>query len=340
MSVDASQTNRAKLVEGTFLGLDGTDRVMLLDTQEVQDGVLKVSGKTLDEFLNTRLVILDNNINTSEYAIVLSPGAAMNQLVYDAATVAGYLAGAAPFGINAGFQTIANLQTTAAAAGAVQTFSAKRGPLFDAIKEIGQATQTGWKMVPNNVTPSSYTIDFSTYNGRNLCSDQNIYGLVRFSPSLESLTNVKELKSIAGYRTLCYAISPGFDAAAALAGGSQYTGLGQAYPGAVWDTGFSRRTMIVEIRDITAANVNNSFTTYKAVMDGYARDALANNNYVKAVDGEIVPQNQYKFGTDYLLGDIVELQDQFDFIQKARVTEYIRTQDANGSREYPTISVL
>ncbi|HMS83608.1 MAG TPA: hypothetical protein PKD12_08160 [Nitrospira sp.] len=338
LSVDATQENRTKLAEGTFVALVGTDQVMLIESQDVQNNILKVTGNTLDAFLNSRVVIDSSTLDNAEYAYTMTPGALMEYLIDNFAAHGGPLG--APLGIsNWGYQAIPWLFTGLVAAGTAQTFSVKRGPLFDAIKEIGNASKTGWKLVPINVTDASYTLDFSSYVGRNLCSDQSTYPLVRFSPSLDSLADVKELRSMAGYKTICWAISPGFDAASSLAGGSQYTGQALAYPGALYENGFSRRSMLVEIRDITAANVGNSFATYKSVMDGYARDALANNNYTKVVDGEVVPQSEFKYGVDYFLGDLLELQDQYDFIQKATVTEYIRTQDASGYREYPTIAV-
>jgi hypothetical protein len=71
-----------------------------------------------------------------------------------------------------------------------------------------------------------------------------------------------------------------------------------------------------------------------------AADAFANHNYVLAIDGQTSPISDYKFGTDYGLGDIIELEGITGAISKARVTEFIRSQDQTGERSYPTISVL
>jgi hypothetical protein len=56
------------------------------------------------------------------------------------------------------------------------------------------------------------------------------------------------------------------------------------------------------------------------------------------VDGQIVPDIQFKYGVDYNLGDIVEVEAPSSTITKARVTEYIRTQDKEGERSYPTLT--
>jgi hypothetical protein len=64
------------------------------------------------------------------------------------------------------------------------------------------------------------------------------------------------------------------------------------------------------------------------------------NKFTKVVDGEIVPDIQFKYGVHYYLGDVVELQGNSGIVQNARVTEYIRTQDESGERAYPTVTVL
>jgi hypothetical protein len=40
------------------------------------------------------------------------------------------------------------------------------------------------------------------------------------------------------------------------------------------------------------------------------------------------------------MGDIIELESLTGIVSKARVTEYIRSEDHNGEKEYPTISVI
>jgi len=92
--------------------------------------------------------------------------------------------------------------------------------------------------------------------------------------------------------------------------------------------------------DITTDKVGGSAAVLLQVLNQRAKDGLANNNYTKVVDGEVVPQAQFQFGKDYGMGDIVELQSLRGDLQRARVTEYIRTQDATGERAYPTISVI
>jgi hypothetical protein len=116
---------------------------------------------------------------------------------------------------------------------------------------------------------------------------------------------------------------------------------GIAYaPGEEGVTGFDLRVLMVFAEDITTDQVGGDFTILYYLMVQRARNELANNNYTRMVDGEVVPQSQYEFGVDYFLGDIVELQGHKGYNQQAQITEYIRTQDESGEKAYPTVTVI
>jgi hypothetical protein len=78
----------------------------------------------------------------------------------------------------------------------------------------------------------------------------------------------------------------------------------------------------------------------QAMLNQKAKDLLANNNYTKVVDGEVVPQSEFKYGTHYTLGDVIELDSGDGLVSKARITEFIRSQDNTGDKAYPTVSVI
>lgn len=50
--------------------------------------------------------------------------------------------------------------------------------------------------------------------------------------------------------------------------------------------------------------------------------------------------NPYVYGVDYGLGDIVQTQGDYGLYEKARVVEFIRSQDASGSKHFPTLSTI
>lgn len=345
--VEDTAANRALLDDVEFLGTQESDEVMLLDTVELKDGSIKATGFTLDKMFETRLMVWSDV--ASEQSLLTAEvytGRGMNLIVEAFASQAGWTANfgsLVPLDIDMTKQFFTNFVLGAEATpppGAIpKSYTLTRGPLYDFVKNAGSEGKIGWKFVPINITPGGFDLEFSTYAGVDRSSGQTANPVVRFSPKQDSLTDVSELRSKRDYRTVAYAISPDFDPVDQITGGAEYTGVAYAYPGAAAETDFDRRVMLVEVTGITTDSVEDTQAKYQALLDSKARDALANNNFVKVIDGEIIPQNEYVFGTDYGLGDLIELEDPHGTIQKARITEYIRSSDSNGFRSYPTVSV-
>lgn len=60
--------------------------------------------------------------------------------------------------------------------------------------------------------------------------------------------------------------------------------------------------------------------------------------HINSVDAQISPNINLKYGRDYHLGDRVMVQGRYGAKDKKYVTEFIRSQDVNGVRNYPTLS--
>lgn len=60
--------------------------------------------------------------------------------------------------------------------------------------------------------------------------------------------------------------------------------------------------------------------------------------HINSVDAQISPSINFKYGKDYRLGDRVMVQGRYGTHDKKWVTEFIRSQDANGEQAYPTLS--
>ena len=105
-------------------------------------------------------------------------------------------------------------------------------------------------------------------------------------------------------------------------------------------TGFDLRAQMILPSDITTDMVGGSQANLVNILNSRAYDALTTNHFVKAVDGEIVPENQFQYGIHYNLGDIIEVEGNSGIVQTARITEYIRSQDPAGEKAYPTVSMI
>jgi Siphovirus ReqiPepy6 Gp37-like protein len=335
LTVPLTRANVAKLVEGTMLSMLSTKEVMLIDTVLNEKGVLKLTGSSLIKFLNERVIRTSAAHEDRYYNITATPGQAISQVVSDTCISGPYVAGST-YGIDGLRQIISGLFIASSDTSGVATpFAVPFGPLYDAIQQIAESNQVGMSMWLESAVPGAYSLGFKTYKGRDLTSGQSLNPIVRFSPAMDSLTNIKELRAVAGYKNVAYAFAPPNPGGLATTPGIAY-----ADANAAASTNFKRRVLIVFADDITTDKVGGSAAVLQQMLNQRALDGLTNNNYTKVVDGEVIPQSQYEFNKDYKLGDIVELQSYSGLASKARITEYIRTQDATGERAYPTVSVI
>jgi hypothetical protein len=339
--VRASQEWIDALAPGTFLGLIGSKEVMIVETQSTENGLLTVTGRTLLSFLEERWAWFRNPDYTADpttYIVDFAETAVPGQFIADVvnAMVINPVAFASP--VSTANLDWPNEKIPGLVLGPVDTSGVARrltistGPLYDAIQPVAEQNNVGISLYLDSASPvTGYVLKFTTYQGRDLTSDQSTYPLVRLSPDLDTLSGVKELNSISGYKNVAYVYYQG----------TISTHL--ADPAAPTPEGFARRILVVDAAGDPTTFNNDQYVTpaqMAAFRDQNAKDALANHNYIHAVDGETSPISEYKYGTDYKMGDILELESFTGALSKARVTEFIRSQDSNGEKAYPTISVI
>ena len=340
-----------KLVPGTFLSLAESDEVMILETFNPEDGKLKVTGISLLPWLNNRFIRTSPQHEVTSWTLGVNggetPGWMLWAIIYYMCGVGSpYLNGTIPTGIP-------NPQQLAIPGLGLKDYDKSGlnvptvipyGPVYDAMREIATTYQIGMQITLDSVTDSSYSLGFRSYKGLDRTSDQTEHPPVRFSPQMDSLTDIKELQSIAALKTLVYAFADGFNekdnpGLTTIPGEAKLTG--SEY------TGFDLRALMIS-ENLTIDMVGGSSqpavpgvpAKVVEVLNTRAAYALALNRFVKAVDGEIVPTSQFKYGIHYNLGDIIEVQGNSGIVQRSRVTEYIRAQDEAGERAYPTVAML
>ena len=351
----ATEDMITKLAEGTFLALRGTKEVMILDTQTIENDLLTVIGLSLTEWLNQRLAwfkhptdsTVENRI--ADYTIdTMTPGEFIADVVEKMAiSPVTFTGDYAPANLDWEKEAIPFLEL-----GAVDTtapdkrLSIVTGPLYDAISQVAEKEGIGISLYLDSADPiAGYVLKFTTYRGEDRTSDQSINPLIRLSPALDSLSDLKEIRSIANYKNVAYVYYKGIIS-------THY-----AEPSAPIPEGFDRRVLITDAegepvgRKITYSHYSPNVGTWTQTIPGgpveiaafreqHAKDALANQNYIRAVDGQTSPSDEFKYGVDYGLGDIIELEGLMGTITKARITEFIRAEDSTGEKSYPTISVI
>ncbi len=342
LTVPATTEMIQKLPVGTFLGLDESNEIMILETMNIENGKMKMSGIALLPWLNNRFIrTSDSHEDRYWYIEGLTAGETLWTIIHDMCVSGSvYLAGGIPMGIDdpqrlaipgLGLVSFDN-------SGPAIKVGVPYGPVYNAMREIATTFEIGMQITLESADEYWHTLGFRCYKGLDRTSSQSNYPAVRFSPQMDSFTDIKELQSIAALKTLVYAFAPGFKPGegepvlTTVPGVSSLTG-----PQYI---GFDLRAQLVFAEDITTDMVAGNPENLVSILNSRAHDELINNRYIKSVDGEIVPDNQFKYGVHYNMGDIIEVEGNTGTIQSARITEYIRSQDEAGEKAYPTVAMI
>jgi Siphovirus ReqiPepy6 Gp37-like protein len=338
--VPTTKANTQALKTGTFLGLQGSNELMILETQELKkEGITKNSGISLLKWLNNRFVRASAKHEDRYWYVNAGPGAVLANIVYYMCVAGPYLDGTTPTGIpTPQILKVPGLFTSSwNTDGPVTNYAVPYGPVFDALYEIATTYEIGQQIVLTNSEGNPNRLMYRNYKGLDRSSGQSANARVRFAPDMDSLTDIEELQSIANYMTQVYAFAPSLDEA--LRPLATTPGMDNRVSIASYGDGFDMRTKLVFAEDITTDQVSGNAATLLSILNSRALDALSNSPFVKVVDGEIVPTAQFRYGRDYNLGDIIEIQGNSGVVRKARVIEYIRSQDETGERAYPTVAM-
>jgi Siphovirus ReqiPepy6 Gp37-like protein len=330
-----------KLPIGVFLGLNDADEVMILENRNFEEGKIKLTGISLLKWFDNRFVRVSAKHEDRYWNPMPAPAGKILWDMVDNMCIAGspYLSGVIDIGIeNPERLAIPNLLLRAYDnSGPDITVGIPYGPLYSAMHEIATTYEVGITLKLERLAEDApFYLGFYSYRGLVRTSDQTDYPPVRFSPQMDSFTDIKELESIAALKTLVYAFAPGLTGADA----ALVTEPGVSELSGAEHVGFDLRAMMVFADDITTDTISGDPTVLVRILNSRAQDAITNNRYIVAVDGEIVPESQFKYGVHYNLGDIIEVQGNSGATEPARITEYIRAQDEGGERAYPTVAMI
>jgi hypothetical protein len=199
-------------------------------------------------------------------------------------------------------------------------FEIPHSTVYAAMKNICDGYDLGFRIARDPSGTNRFFFD--VYSGIDRTTKQTARDAVIFDPDLDNLKNTTEFTSIADFKTTAIIFSP--------MGSKAITSTGAEY-----SREFKARHLLViadDIKDMTAEEAD-------AAMIRRAREELAKHGVYMAFDGEIQQNSQYKYGTDYHLGDMVEMRSGDGLTNQMRVTEQIFVSDAEGERSYPTLSL-
>lgn len=194
--------------------------------------------------------------------------------------------------------------------------------LLDAIIDLLSTYNLGFKFV---FTGSS--LKFCIYSGVDRSADQSDRPRVVFSPELDNLLSSEYSADVSEYKNVALVAGEGEGVKR-----KQYT-VGDI-------SGLQRREVYVDARDISSDTDDGTLTTaeYNVLLSAKGKEALAETIIKQSFAGTVEPSVNYTFGTDYNLGDIVQITNEYGITAPARITEVIESWSDTGYSCIPTFS--
>lgn len=320
----STAANRNTFVTGRKLALNESYRVMEVETVEDSTddegrALLTIKGPSLEVMMEDRVARHAMNSTTTEPKWILTgtPGFIARKIFNDICALGTLdLDDIIPFLADVDLLPDDSIPEPADSI----TVEVEIQSVYDAVKNLCDLYDLGFRLLRNF---DNSQLVFNIYAGSDRTSQQSILPSVLFSPDLDNLKNVTEFKSTEGAKNVAYVFSP--------------VGFRVVTPQDVDPNiaGFDRRVLWVNADDITETDV----PTANALMDQRGKEALSQARSFGGFDGEINQNSQYKYGTDYQLGDLVEIRNTDGFANVMRVTEQIFVQDNEGERSYPTLTI-
>ena len=209
--------------------------------------------------------------------------------------------------------------------------------ILEVIKNLCEEKKIGFKVILND----SNQFVFSLYNGKNRSYSQSDNPYVVYSPEYDNMisSNYKEENS----KMKNVALIVGGD------GNTSATDTKKPTKRTVGTaTGLERRELHVNASDISKtvkqeddAGTETTISTkqFNQLLDQRGKKELAKiNNQIKSFDGQCDTTKMYVYGTDFFMGDIVQMANEYGMETECRITEFTWSCSTTGLETYPTFT--
>lgn len=344
-----------------YIWIRESDRLQVIEDvgieTDAEDGDhLKITGRTLDSFLERRIVYRLTTINSD-----LQTG--IQQLLNENAINPLDSKRKIP-----GLRFIWNNDPRLTEYKMTATFLGEN--LLDILETYCELYDVGFKIIYNN---SFNTFDFSLYCGEDRSYAQEKNAWVVFSAAYNNLIGSNYFESFANLKTAAYITSDE----------DEIYGIGIVeVDGRPNMTGLDRREMYIDASDIRmpefevnedgiSAAVHKRFDRdpkwndrlineeiqrrisdakveaeraakleLDSLLQERGEEELAKTYITKTFEGEIEAMIQYVYGRDFFIGDIVQVRNQYGKEASSRITEVVRCHDRDGYKLTPTFTTL
>lgn len=307
----------------TYLSLDDSDRFMIVESREIRtssngDYQYIVKGRSLESILLQKIVwdqtVVDGNLQTIIQAVltanIISP-------TESARTIDNFV-----------YTTSTDPAITGLSLAAEFSYIT----IHELIENLCNVFGIGFKISLD----TNGDLNFSLYAGKDRSYYQVTNPFVVFSANSENLLNSEYAETKENYKNVALVVGEG-EGSDRLT--KKVTVLG---PGGQLPSGLSRYEMYVDASDISRTTSGGTIpeADYLDILAQRGYEELAKQVYEQRFEGSLETQPMYIIGTDFNLGDIVELTDIVNHSARARVTEVIYSEDPSGVKVIPTFKAM
>lgn len=193
--------------------------------------------------------------------------------------------------------------------------------LLQAIKDILNSYNLGFKVLFENAM-----LNFYVYSGLDRSTNQKDRPPVVFSAEYDNLLSTQYDASTAEYKNIALVAGEG-------------EGVNRRKYAVGTASGLDRYEVFVDARDISSETDTGTLpeSDYNNLLIAQGNEALAEAVATQAFSGTIEPSTNFIFGTDYQIGDIVQITNEYGISTAARIVEMIESWDENGYNCTPTL---
>lgn len=202
--------------------------------------------------------------------------------------------------------------------------------LYEVISEICKNEDIGFKIT----MPEDGKFVFKLYSGEDRSYDQETNPWIVFSPNYDNLLNSNSFESNRSYKNVALVAGETTDDN----GSRKFITVSSENV----ESGLYRRETFVDAGG-SRTTVNGeelSDSEYNAQLQQKGKEELADNKITKTFDGEAESTRSWQYRTDFYMGDIVQVENEFEQQSKARITEFIWSQDESENTQYPTFTII
>lgn len=319
IQVKANLTYLAQLKEGYFLSKDGTDRLMVIESlnlkTDVEDGnKFIVKGRSFETIIERRIVwkqtLLSGGLQASIKKLLMDnaispedPDRKISKLMFE----------------ESDDPLITSLSID-------DQFHGET--LYEVVEKLCTANGIGFKIT---LSPEKNFI-FKLYAGVDRSYSQSSVPIVAFSPKLDNLSNSSYYHTSITHRTITLVLGEGE--------GSDRPGVQISLGGD--NTELNRRELFTDASDLSATTEDGvlDLDQYNTLLAQRGVRSLLENQQISAFDGTVIATVNYTYGTDFFIGDIVQIENEYGLTGTSRVTEIVFSEDPSGVNTFPTFESI